>query len=162
MANTPKTNHQQYASALKTIVHFFDAFGFIEANKLLYKMVRAAFAQKELLNKKDVCSLLYIKDEMTALIQAAGIIARHKNGSAELKKLFLKRQPSDCTQSLDLVFHAAAYDGFFTCPPADEDIYHTCQWFFKLIKVCYKVTIAGKNETLQSKPGKPGNGSNPD
>jgi hypothetical protein len=139
MPSTSKKKHEQYTRSLQAVYHFSDAFHFKEARKLMHKMIRSAFAQKELLDKSDMCSLLYLKNELEALIVASAALAKHKKGSAALKMLFARKNARQWIASLNELFHAALYDGLFTSPTTDKDIYQTCRRFFKLIKICYSI-----------------------
>ena len=148
MSTTSKKNQERYTRSLQAVHHFTHAFHAEEARTLMHKMIRSAFAQKELLNKKDVCALLYLKDELAELIEAAGTLADHKKSSAALKKLFTRKNARQWIASLDVLFYAAVYDGLFTSPPADKDIYQTCRWFFKLIKICFDLRPENEPEII--------------
>jgi len=147
MTTTSKTTEQQQA-----LHNFFTHFSPMAARKLLQKMIRSAFARKSRLSKPDVLDLLHLKEEMEALIETAEILAADPASKPLLEKFFGHRDSRQWMDTLNEIFHAALYDGFFTTPPEDDDIYHSCRCLLKLIAVCHDIhtgTRSTKAETPQ-------------
>ena len=99
-------------------------------------MIRAAFAKSNHLDKRDVLDLLHLKEQLARLIDAAEPLAKNQTCAGVLEKLFRYKQAAEWKETLDELFHAAVYDGFFTTAPTDEDIYHSCQGLLEMIQVC--------------------------
>ena len=108
-----------------------------ETRKLLHKMMRSAFAQTKLLDKKDVLDLLFLKEELEKLLAAAAILAKDKTNKPLLGKFFRNKPVGEWIEGLDELFHAALYGGFFINTPNDEDVYHSCRRLFKIVKTCF-------------------------
>src|SRR6266567_3990547 len=123
MSDKFQTNREQRYDCINTVDEFFASFSRREAHKLLHKMIRAALAQKEMLNKTDIRDLLYMKEQFAELIQTAEILSGYKNTPPVFKKLFANRAADEWMESLDTLFHDAVYQRLFTNPPADDDIY---------------------------------------
>jgi len=139
MSDKFQTNREQRYDCMSAVDEFFATFRRREAHKLLHKMIRAALAQKEILNKDDIRDLLYMKEHFTDLIQAAEILSGYKNTPPVFKKLFEKRPADEWIESLDDLFHHAVYDGLFTSQPADDDIYGIWRGLFKIINACWGI-----------------------
>ena len=137
------SNQQQHYDCISTVDEFFSAFSHREAHKLLHKMIRAALAQKEILSKDDIRDLIYLKERFTELIQTAEILSRYKNTPPVFKNLFAIRPVDEWIEALDELFHDAVYDGLFTIPPKDEDIYGTWRGLFKIINACWRIHTPG-------------------
>src|SRR6266702_2811618 len=101
MSDKFQTNREQRYDCINTVDEFFSAFSRREAHKRLHKMIRAALAQKEMLNKEDILDLLYMKEQFAELIEAAEILSRYKNTPPVFKKLFAKRPVDEWIASLD-------------------------------------------------------------
>ena len=138
MSDKFQTNREQRYECTNTVDEFFASFSRHEAHKLLHKMIRAALAQKELLNKTDIRDLLYMKEQFAELIQTAEILSGYKNTPPVFKKLFVKRTADEWVESLDTLFHDAVYQRLFTNPPADDDVYGTWRGLFKIINACWR------------------------
>ena len=141
---TTKTTIDRYATHFVTINNFFIAFSHREAHTLLHKMMRAAFAREDILNKRDVLDLVFLKDELSNLITAAGALANHSTHRGTLEKFFRRWPAAEWNETLDMLFYAAIYDGFFTCPPNHCDIYNYCRGLHTLVRVCAAVHEANK------------------
>jgi len=130
---------KQNENALQTVKFFFNSFTIDEAIKLQHKMTRSAFSHKRNLDKRDVLDLLFIKEEMEKLINAAAILAKDKTTGNQLNKLFRKTKACEWIEWLDELFHAAVYDGFYTNPSTNTDVYYSCRGLLKIIKKCYAI-----------------------
>ncbi|MBS1566970.1 MAG: hypothetical protein JST39_21490 [Bacteroidetes bacterium] len=140
-----KTNTQTTTAdeALQTIDCFFTSFSAQEADRRLHMMLRAALAQEKTLRKKDILSLLFLKEEMTYLIPAAHTLSKeHKD--ERLKRLFKKKTVAEWTEWLDELFHAAVYDGFFICSTEEKDVYGSWKGLRQMLKYCYMIHAAEK------------------
>jgi len=134
---------------MKTVAHFCDTFSMKEARRLLHTMIRAALAQKDVLNKAEIRDLLFLKEELVNLIRAAAYLAKRKDTDLRLCRLFLKRDADEQIQALDFLLHDAIYDSVFTSsPPPDRDIYQTWRWFFKLLKICNSLPGARRTAAI--------------
>jgi hypothetical protein len=125
--------------ALAEFADFSTHFTLEESLRLFHNMARAAFARKSLLDKQALLDILHLKEQLVRLITAAAMLSKDENTDTRLKELFQWKQAREWIDSLDQLFHAAAYDGFFVIPPADDDIYHTCRGLTKLIRICQRI-----------------------
>ena len=135
------SNHDQYIECLRTVNQFFYTFPRKEAHKLLHKMIRAALAKKEILDKEEILDLLLLKEYFEGLIESAGILSGYDTIPPKLKKLFQKRTAGEWKETLDELFRSAAYDGLFTTEPDDDDIYHTYRGLFKMVDACCDIHV---------------------
>jgi len=139
MKSQPHNVEQPGESALAIVDEFFCTLSVKEATRMTHTMIRAAFAQKDLLDKEDVLDLLFLKDELVKLVPAAEALAKQKAAGKALKKIFKKKTAGDWTEWLEELFHAAAYDGYFTNAPTNNDVYNSCRKLLKIIKECHSI-----------------------
>jgi len=139
MPNISNSHANQQDNALAAVKNFCSTFSRKEALKLQHKMIRAAFAQKRKLHKKDVLDLLFLKEKLETLIEAAARLAKDKTNGQTLKKVFHKAKAVDWIAWLDELFHAAVYNDFFTNPSMNPDVYYSCRGLLKIIKKCYAI-----------------------
>ena len=128
----------QYAPHLETLYYFYRTFD--RVHEELHLMMRAAFATDDILSKKNIMDLIFLKDELVILITAAAALAKNKDYKTALEKFFRRWPAQEWVETLDLLFYAAVYDGFFTCAPNHEDIYHYCRGLHALVRVCNDIT----------------------
>ena len=138
---------KQYPGSFEAVENFFTCFTPQEAHQLTQKMIRAAFAKSNHLDKRDVLDLLHLKEQLLKLIDAAEALAKDQATAGVLGRLFRCKRSEEWKETLNELFHAAVYDGFFTTPPADDDIYRSCQGLLKLIQVC-ALTITSSSINL--------------
>jgi len=150
MTATSKTTQQQQG-----LQDFFTHFSPAAARKLLQKMIRSAFSRTDLLSKPDVLNLLHLKEEMEALIETAEILAADPASKPLLEKFFVRKNGRQWMDTLNEIFHAALYDGFFTTPPEDDDIYHSCRSLLKLIAACHDIYTGAPSAAAET-PQHPG------
>ena len=131
-----KNRAYRYTPEMETLSDFFCAFPLQEARSLLHQMMRAAFARQNTLAGKDVRGLLFLRDEILKLVTAAEMLARSNAHKTNLEKFFRCWPAEEWNETLNAVFYAAVYDGFFTRPPVHGDIYHFCRGLHALIKAC--------------------------
>jgi len=126
----------KYLYDLYALDAFFNAFTVAEAQKLLHKMFRSAFAQKNNLKKADVLDLLFMKEQVAKLIATAYSLTEAATNKSLLEKFFRWRQDYEWVQALNDLFYAAVYDGLYTNTPTEKDIYHACRGLLNLVAVC--------------------------
>ena len=131
-----------YTPHLETLHDFFNAFSREEARDLLHKMMRAAFTSEDMLTKRDIKDMIFLKDELAGLIAAAAALAKNKDYKTALEKFFRHWPADEWIETLDLLFYAAIYDGFFTCIPDHGDIYHYCRGLHALVRACAVINEA--------------------
>ena len=139
-----KNRAYRYTREMETLSDFFCAFPLQEAHSLLHQMMRAAFARQHTFAGKDVPGLLFLRDEISKLVKAAETLAGSNAHKTTLEKFF-RRWPAEAwNETLNTVFYAAVYDGFFTRPPVHDDIYHFCRGLHAMIKACADVHEANR------------------
>ena len=137
MENISQNNTEGQTPPIKTVNYFCNHFSPGEVRKLLHMMIRSAFAQEKLLDKREVLELLFLKEELVTLIAAAEELASYKANKSVLKKIFRKKKASEWIEWLDELFHSALYEGFIFSSANDDDVYCSCRGLFKLVKACY-------------------------
>jgi len=145
--NLSQHTEGRYAPYHEIVHEFFSTFSPKEAHHLLHKMIRAAFARKDMLTKRDVLDLLFLKDELVKLVPAAEALVNDNTCKTKLAKFFRQWPATEWNNTLNMLFYAAVYDGFFTCPPNHLDIYHYCCGLHALVEACSSI-----NETHHPLP----------
>jgi len=131
-----------YAPHFETLYYFYRTFD--RVHEELHIMMRAAFATDDILSKKNITDLIFLKDELVVLITAAAALAKHKDYTPALEKFFRRWTAQEWIETLDLLFYAAVFDGFFTCAPPHKDIYHYCRGLHALVQACAVISKAYK------------------
>jgi hypothetical protein len=131
-----------YAPHFETLHYFYETFD--RVHEELHLMMRAAFATDDILSKRNITDLIFLKDELVILITAAAALARHKDHKTTLEKFFRRWPAQEWLETLDLLFYAAVFDGFFYDPPNHEDIYHYCRGLHAMVRACADI-----NETYR-------------
>jgi len=141
-----KQQRDKHAQDLYQLDVFFNSLTVVQAQELLHKMFRSAFAQKNRLEKKDVLDLLFMKDEVVKLISIARSLADNRLNRPLLMKFFRWRKAQEWVQIVNDLFYAAVYDGLYTNTPAEKDIYHACRGLLALVAVCEKIYDRDKDK----------------
>ena len=138
------SNHKtdRYAPHFEVLHYFYSTFDRPEAHKDMHLMMRAAFATDDILSKRNIKDLIFLKDELAVLIKAAAALAKHKDHKTALQKFFRRWPAEEWIETLDLLFYAAIYDGFFYDPPNHENIYHYCRGLHAMVRACAVINEA--------------------
>ena len=77
---------EEIKDPLEVIVYFYESEHLYTASKCLHKWLRAAFANKNCLNKIETLNILYFQEQLTRLLEAAWLLeqGKHKNKSVIL------------------------------------------------------------------------------
>ena len=129
-----------YAPHFETLYYFYRTFD--RVHEELHMMMRAAFATDDILSKRNIMDLIFLKDELAVLIKAAAALAKNKDHKTILEKFFRRWPAEEWIETLDLLFYAAVFDGFFTCVPDHGDIYHYCRGLHALVWACADINEA--------------------